>query len=790
MDEGRVARQVSVEPLADQIREVVPPGLQAISEARRSLGQAKSGVLQPGRPHSSLGWQYADQACIASQSSSRRRITSAESLIDSSQRSNQPSHVVAYGTIGRNSNIFRKKKITEALKDDDSKSTETHQERALNLLLKFGKQEDNAASFVLTGSIGVGKSTILRMFATRLSIDYLESPREDVELPIFVPLQQFTLAPKLLDSILELQGKEAGKKLFDAVISKWIVWVNDNTFSNATDECWLYKRLQKQPSVFIFDSVDEFTMNHPMLGLSSFRDLRQYLLEEFGRNQKLRLVFGVRNSWPGRKELATRSENVVEIGRLSKNQIAKYYKSAIHIIDSIPESVRTPERFQNHEKWTEEIDFFRPISIHHTRTKISQINIMTIIESSGFPDLEIKPGVKANTDEWINALSLVAWIFFRDFQGQMSCEDIQSKAEKVIEDWRKTLRHKEENNKASNSVLGFEILLSEQFELLLKRSVFIPANLVGNQTVRFDHQEDLDYLVSRYLAWCIEFEHVDELRYRGFTTKHFRIASVILEDKQIKIEYPIVKKIVERTKELQSRFILGNFAGLLANLRSGMDGPAIDYLFSTFESHEIDKTAKHVFTAGMGYRVLSNETHDPARESIKHRLISYLQNLAKAPEKLGASRVTASVAWCYLKTFSDHNGSDKGCDPDFPWPGLGEEDEALSMVWASSGSREIDEKHRSLQIAFLEVQGEIQESPARLISIMHYLYLIVVAWKRQRHISEIDAELPNLLGEDSLIKKNLQESSLSIEELRKIFKCCQRIYDQPDLLTHEVVPKN
>jgi len=119
--------------------------------------------------------------------------------------------------------------------------------------------------------------------------------------------------------------------------------------------------------------------------------------------------------------------------------------------------------------------------------------------------------------------------------------------------------------------------------------------------------------------------------------------------------------------------------------------------------------------------------------------------------------------------------------PAIPWPGLGEheEDEEAALELMCDRSKfppEVAPRHRSLQIAWLQIQSMIVLVPHRPISAAHYLYTIVVARRHGVHIAEVSQELPAIFAEDSAVTRAYRDYTL-VPELWTIFERCRAMFN-------------
>jgi hypothetical protein len=102
------------------------------------------------------------------------------------------------------------------------------------------------------------------------------------------------------------------------------------------------------------------------------------------------------------------------------------------------------------------------------------------------------------------------------------------------------------------------------------------------------------------------------------------------------------------------------------------------------------------------------------------------------------------------------------------------EAEALSLVSTMrDGHPRIEPGDRSIQRAFVLIQGLMQTDPHRPISLVHYLYFLCLAWKTHAQITEVSQALPTLLAEGCPYEQRVRTAG--IPELFTIYQRCRRM---------------
>lgn len=98
----------------------------------------------------------------------------------------------------------------------------------------------------------------------------------------------------------------------------------------------------------------------------------------------------------------------------------------------------------------------------------------------------------------------------------------------------------------------------------------------------------------------------------------------------------------------------------------------------------------------------------------------------------------------------------------------------LGMISDVTGGRpRLHVKHRTLQRSFLGLLYQTLDRPERLPTLVHYLYLLVVARRCNGHIADADRLLPPLLAPSSALAVAVRRHQS--EDLDDIFDLCCRI---------------
>jgi hypothetical protein len=613
---------------------------------------------------------------------------------------------------------------------------------------------------IVTGDAGVGKSTVLRTVARDLCLDYLKRPWENPPIAILMPLQLFILRR---DDIDEVSSNPGGMGLWLRIAQHWCGVANDARSPDLMSVPWLVEKLKGRAIALILDSLDEFLTNNGEVGMSAFRELLRELSRSYGGNHRLTVLVGVRSSQPGLESLATDSNHLFEVLRMTLSQAVRFFPEAAAAMDGLESRdlqrlLLTPLILAQLGPRVREFRNRPP----QTKSDLMGLALKAVIERSGLLELH-------EADAWVAALSVVAWIYYSQYRAMMTVEEVHREAVAFRERWQAHLRGRRDEA-TTGIVAGLDIVANPQTcERLMRRTLFVPT---GYRVFRLVHREWEDFLVADYLAYCLIHENVDELGYRGnivpisrYTVEHLR-GHEISED--------LTRLVFRRTRETGRRFIFGNFSAIVASPRASLSGPTIRLLLSD-EIADADPVARHVLLSGLSYRALTNALSDTSASDIRSQLILTLPAYAGAAGT-HTDAVTASMAWCYLKAFSSRFATP---GPENPWPGLGLEpghqQDALGMVCSVTPSGlTVDPQNRSLQVAWLQVQDSVLTDPHRPISVTHYLYMLAVARHRNVHIAEAAEKLQSILEPGSRFARIIEDYIL-VPELWVIFQACRTL---------------
>jgi hypothetical protein len=278
--------------------------------------------------------------------------------------------------------------------------------------------------------------------------------------------------------------------------------------------------------------------------------------------------------------------------------------------------------------------------------------------------------------------------------------------------------------------------------VLLRRSVFIAA---GADTWRFVHREFEDYFVARYLATCVRFQYVDELRHRAYTAPIYGAAAAMLSD----YEYtkPAAEHVLARSKKLQDQFIIGNMGALFGDSCILLEDAALALTLRGLR--EFPAAARLTTLLDWGFRAVRNHPDDPCSDGIERALSNAFDRHDFIPEGAEGNSVLKSAIWCFRREFAS-TGSAQTTQNDWPELNQSTEDDAVLIIASNiNGELTAGEKQQSVQIGFAKIQKMVLQSPAQAIATMHFLFPICVAYAKGVATRLVRQELLSLISPNS-----------------------------------------
>jgi hypothetical protein len=370
--------------------------------------------------------------------------------------------------------------------------------------------------------------------------------------------------------------------------------------------------------------------------------------------------------------------------------------------------------------------------------------------------------------QWKDALMLIAWQYYANSQGQMTLGELCAGVEPRLALWRKHVEVGTRRGSGQTLLQGLELVgMCGTCELLMNRTVF---SSTGPDSYRFSHREWLDFLVARYLSTCIVWRQFEDLRAVAFTLTMYQTAGEQLHRALPEgIDQEFVDAVLSRSCAPGCSYIVGNISAVVGNSITRMDGPAITALLRSIAGTE--GISKLTLLSTFSYRALRKHPGDESVTALRRELVPVLWDMLL---KNHTHALNKSMAWCYLTALG-------AGVTDNAWPGIcgleGDESHLLPLIceYEDGGIPRLTPQYRTLQAAYLQIQRSILRDEYRPISVVHYLYLLLVAWKNNAQITEAERDLHEILKPGSKYDSTYQGYD-TVPHLLDIYRRCQSIY--------------
>jgi hypothetical protein len=558
---------------------------------------------------------------------------------------------------------------------------------------------------------------------------------------------------------------------------------------------WNRDRLEQlfhgSPVVVILDGLDDFLQIHKSIGFSSIVKLLRETEVRYANNPNLSIVIGIRNTLQGIERLVNSPRDIHEILRLSVQQATQVYPACRTWIGTIQDRelmdfILTPLILSNYEPDPSCKITAGPGS----QSALLCQTVRAVLSRAGLVGGRIDQ-TEIEIEHLGNAMIAIAWLFFYKSRGEIHIEALQREAVEFHRRWKDYFSGQERDNETfyletiaaekEDILFGFSLVGNPIIcEDLLQRSLFIPT---GPGRVRFRHRHWQEFLLGQYLSLCIQMHNFDELGIAAFHSRIYRMAGDSFGDRVISEN--CIRSLFQSWSKSRNPFVTGNVIAFLTWNQTTIEPVAVRLLLGKLNQFEL--LSRLVLLGGLGYRVLLNRASDVSLPDIRRALLPRLREFANPETSPVDDPAASSLSWMYQKAFSAMFDLEA---PEIEWPGLDFNDEetlkALPMVCSIENGRYVlDERSKSLQVAFLVPIMDAFNDPRLAIRAVHYLYYLIVARKHGVHYVVLSRELPALLAEDSQFQQII-ESFHWTPEILTFYQRCQRYHARLDSENLEV----
>lgn len=393
-------------------------------------------------------------------------------------------------------------------------------------------ERDQARWFVVAGDAGVGKTVALRRVARRFAADFPGTPARGSPpvLPILIPLQQISkndLRDLRPDPRPGRPDRVTVESLWDALVVYWCGWMNDDLIPKymSCDAClgssdpairpdpkWVDRQLRKEQTVLILDAVDEFLMVDRRFLTSDIRELVDHVRQRYRGNARLTIVLGVRSSQPNLMSLTDGATRTFEIRPISEDLAKDMFRGACELLARLTEDSKKL--------------LLTPLVLSQLGPRMQTLNDARLASRAGILRAALEEILRKSFGReagyqaapWVDALTAVGWLFFKDDKGQMAVVDLAVRTAELQSDW----------GGAGSAVAEGAAAFADpgRRQALLDRTVFLPTALAA---YRFRHREWIDFLVGLYVAQCVRAKRFIDFGARIFNKDIYLVAGEELD---------------------------------------------------------------------------------------------------------------------------------------------------------------------------------------------------------------------------------------------------------------------
>src|SRR5579859_272832 len=618
------------------------------------------------------------------------------------------------------------------------------QEACLKQLNTWLFNKFRVGRILVSGPVGVGKSVVLRMLCRKACQRFLSG--QNRTLVLFFPIDRLRLEEFVLSA----------DNLWVAICQAWVKHTNELLRSTSLPAdlpstvtlSWMLRRLEHGNSIVILDGVDEFIANHPQLTLQQFAGCLPTVRSD-AVDRDLRIVLAARDTLWG---LDTLHHNAfhLRMAPLGIDAIRQLFPGLADWLGSLSDADReiplTPlvvsALLKTHH-----------IPQAHSATKILQEAVESVLTGSRFFE-------KGFT---LEPLALVAWIYYRRFQRELSIPEIKKVADELLAEWQAHIAEYGSDSAASPKLVEcFNNLKAlsnpESLKIMLRHSFFFPTT-AGSYSL--SNEQWRDFLVTFYLSLCVRHKHASGLAGVALQVDHYERAGDLLSDFQVDPE--LVSRFVSTGKAGSDPFIVGNLASLLGMSCVPMLPAAAQRMVRAC-GDEIHPLGRFVATGRLAGRAVRSDTTntDFSAVDLRAELSKVLPGILSRED---CGSVMRSLCLCYQRAFGFEGK---------PLTELATDDALLSLI--GDASHQAAERFRSLQLSFLQSQYTTSAYPERSVAHVHFLFLLTVARIKGLAIPEVCEQLPDLLAQGSSTEEFYRQYK-RISDLFPIYQQCQRLWE-------------
>lgn len=666
-----------------------------------------------------------------------------------------------------------------------------------SLLEEIIQGRSSPKNFVLTGGAGVGKSVLLRAIGRAICVKHLES-RGSNPVCILMPMQQVTFSPAELEDV---KKDKIGVIGMEVIFSYWSRFAHlviaDETeertctplevtrvkvdpwvgISQKIHSAYLKRELALGNTIIVFDGVDEWLTNYPVIGVDYLKILQRWIERE--SNGRTMTLMGIRATLPNIKTLAP-GTNIFEVLPLTEEDAENLFAGTTSLLNKIADPhlkqlILTPLVLGRLGPVIDSLYLME----FHSRMSILRRALRAIISSAGLPSLETGPGTNIDVNTWIDALSILAWILYRENQFVMQDIEVVSHVNLLRKLWIENAAPCASTDDVNQA---FAILLDDRSRQAIRIRTVLSA--VGPSGIRFLHREWMDLLVAHYLTRAIHSRNAYELQYRAFNKKIYRDASYLLSYLLLELQEEANNQwFVQMYGDSLVHappIALSNIVSTLGNGPVPLDSLCFRYLSLEALKDAYPELPRLTFISSFCMRLLRHEKEDKDWDNLLKESVQALAKFA-SPGVAIKARVSASMAWCYANLLQRRFGINMRVGQ-VEWPTLDPRtEEGIAIVrkseimWTTrpDGTTHTSMQQRTFQVACAHYTLAVRNYPDEEISLIHYLFLVCATLKA----GNIHSDAYPLINEVFNISEDLAKrvNTFELPEARQVFESCLEI---------------
>ena len=445
---------------------------------------------------------------------------------------------------------------------------------------------------LLTGSGGVGKSTVMRELLWQLSFDYLINPGLKQTVPFSIPLQML--------SAQDISAGLSWNKLW-LWHENWIneLLPNSNFKSSKITACF-----EHQAVCILFDGVDEFLALHNDVSSTHLLNIFKSAIKRYRHNPKFSILTVCRNSLTDVNTFAKHPNDIYSISQLTLEEASSTFPICSNWLNHVQDKnlldvVLTPLILSTFDENMECSNTTAPNASH-----IIGQSIDSILGKSSLAGFTLTDGRTVKLSHLHLILMLIAWIFFKNALGELSLSRLRHEVQLLAKQWSKLLQANNLEYEYDNLTTSLALLNDEQLMSgLVQRSLFVT---LGQNKIRFSNRQWHDYLIALYFKQCLLLGNVDDFSETAFNPTIYTMAGELMAKDTLSED--MIKHAVSRWQTTGKASIINDILAFISWTTVAIEPAAVRLLLE--QTPNYSEITRIILLSGFGYRGLETKTDD------------------------------------------------------------------------------------------------------------------------------------------------------------------------------------